>query len=112
MPESISTQILRVIDTSLNRAAEVLRFQEDSARFILNNTELTKQLKNLSHLIMPHVWPFQKQFIQSRDSQGDVGANEGAVKKAGDDSFTVISAILGKDSPEKTVRTLIKKFEV
>ena len=34
------------------------------------------------------------------------------VKKAGADSFTVISAILEKYPPEKAVRTLIKKFEV
>jgi len=75
MPESTSPQILRVIDASLNRAAEGLRFLEDTARFILNDAELTKQLKNLRHGIIPHDWPFQKQLIHSRDSQGDIGAN-------------------------------------
>ena len=75
MPESTSPQTLRVIDASLNRAAEGLRFLEDAARFILNDTELTKQLKTLRHGIIPNDWPFQKQLIQSRDSQGDVGAN-------------------------------------
>ena len=75
MPESTSPQTLRVIDASLNRAAEGLRFLEDSARFILNDAELTKQLKTLRHGIIPNDWPFQKQLIQSRDSQGDIGAN-------------------------------------
>ena len=75
MPESTSPQTLRVIDASLNRAAEGLRFLEDTARFILNDAELTKQLKNLRHGIIPHDWPFQKQLIQSRDSQGDIGAD-------------------------------------
>ena len=36
---------------------------------------LTKQLKTLRHIIITGDWPFQKQLIQSRDSQGDVGAN-------------------------------------
>ena len=75
MSESTSPQTLRVIDASLNRAAEGLRFLEDTARFILNDTELTKQLKALRHNIIPVDWPFQKQLIQSRDSQGDIGAN-------------------------------------
>ena len=74
-PESISPQILRVIDASLNRAAEGLRFLEDSSRFLLNDTDLTKQLKTLRHGIITGDWPFQKQLVQSRDSQGDVGAN-------------------------------------
>ena len=74
-PESISPQTLRVIDASLNRAAEGLRFLEDSARFLLNDADLTKQLKTLRHDIISGDWPFQKQLVQSRDSQGDVGAN-------------------------------------
>ena len=67
--------MLRIIDASLNRAAEGLRFLEDSARFLLNDADLTKQLKTLRHEIIPGDWPYQKQLIQSRDSQGDVGAN-------------------------------------
>ena len=73
--ESGSPQTLRIIDASLNRAAEGLRFLEDSARFLINDTELTKQLKTIRHNIIPNDWPFQKQLIQSRDSQGDIGAN-------------------------------------
>jgi thiamine-phosphate pyrophosphorylase len=33
------------------------------------------------------------------------------VKKAGADSFAVISALLGADSPEKAARSIIKRFE-
>ena len=73
--ESISSQTLRIVDASLNRAAEGLRFLEDSARFLLNDTALTKQLKTLRHVIIANDWPFQKQLIQSRDSKGDIGAN-------------------------------------
>ena len=71
----MSPQTLRIIDASLNRAAEGLRFLEDSARFLLNDPVLTEQLKSLRHVIIASDWPFQKQLLQSRDSQGDVGAN-------------------------------------
>ena len=73
--ESISPQTLRIIDASLNRAAEGLRFLEDSARFLLNDIALTEQLKALRHTLITSDLPFQKRLIQSRDSQGDVGAN-------------------------------------
>ena len=75
IPESVSPQIIRIIDASLNRAAEGLRFLEDAARFILNDAELTKQLKTLRHGIIPADWPFQKQLVQSRDAQRDVGVD-------------------------------------
>jgi thiamine-phosphate pyrophosphorylase len=73
-PESISPQTLRIIDASLNRAAEGLRFLEDTARFLLNDAGLTTQLKTIRHLIITNEWQFQRQLIQSRDAQGDVGA--------------------------------------
>jgi thiamine-phosphate pyrophosphorylase len=73
--ESNTSQIYRVIDASLNRAAEGLRFLEDAARFLLNDTALTEKLKTLRHNLVIGEWDFQKCLIQSRDSQGDVGAN-------------------------------------
>ena len=73
--EPNSNQTLRIIDASLNRAAEGLRFLEDVARFILNDTVLTEQLKTIRHALVTSDWPFQNKLIQSRDSEGDVGAN-------------------------------------
>lgn len=73
--ESSLPQIIRIIDASLNRAAEGLRFLEDCARFLLNNVELTEQLKILRHSLITSDWSFQKQLLQFRDSKGDVGAN-------------------------------------
>jgi len=71
--ESGSSQTFRIIDASLNRAAEGLRFLEDTARFVLNDAALTEQLKTIRHEIITGDWPFHQQLIQSRDSQGDVG---------------------------------------
>jgi len=72
--ESGSPHTYRIIDASLNRAAEGLRFLEDAARFLLNDATLTEQLKAIRHEIVTGDWPFHQQLIQSRDSQGDVGA--------------------------------------
>lgn len=72
--EAVSPQILRIMDASINRAAEGLRFLEDTARFLLNDEPLTRQLKTLRHDIIPTDWPLQKQLVQSRDAAGDVGA--------------------------------------
>lgn len=71
----VSPQLLRIIDANTNRAAEGLRVLEDVARLLLNDDELTRQLKNLRHELVSSDWPFQKQLLQARDSEGDVGAN-------------------------------------
>ena len=42
-----SHDILRIIDASLNRIGEGLRVLEEYARFSLDDTVLTQQLKNL-----------------------------------------------------------------
>ncbi len=66
-------QTLRVIDANLNRIGEGLRFLEDMARFVLNDTNLTQQLKNMRHNLLTSNWAFQQQLLQSRNSAGDVG---------------------------------------
>jgi thiamine-phosphate pyrophosphorylase len=105
MPESTSPQTLRVIDASLNRAAEGLRFLEDSARFILNDKETTKQLKALRHLIISSDWLFQKQLVQSRDSQRDVGADLDV--KGSQDKKSLSSAIVANGRRvQEALRTL------
>jgi thiamine-phosphate pyrophosphorylase len=72
---SPEAQILRIIDANLDRIGEGLRLLEDLARFILNDTNLTQQLKNMRHNLLTTDWPFQQQLLQSRDSAGDVGIN-------------------------------------
>ena len=111
-PESISSQTLRIIDPSLNRAAEGLRFLEDSARFLLNDTELTGQLKTMRHAIVTGDWPFQKQLVQSRDSLGDVGADLDV--EGGKDKKSLASAVVANSRRvQEALRTLeeIAKIE-
>jgi len=67
--------MLRIIDANLDRAGEGLRFLEDVARFLLDDNQLSQQLKTLRHDILRGDWPFHRQLIQSRDSESDVGIN-------------------------------------
>ena len=72
-PESISSQILRIIDANLNRIGEGLRLLEDLARLVLNDAALTQQLKAMRHEILESDLAFQQQLLQYRNSEGDVG---------------------------------------
>ena len=68
-------ETLRIIDANLNRIGEGLRFLEDVARLILNDAVLTGQLKTIRHSILDRDLSFNRQLLQSRDSEGDVGIN-------------------------------------
>jgi len=74
-PEAMSRQRLRIIDANLNRAGEGLHLLEDLARLILNDAELTQQLKTIRHELLRGDLDFNKQLIQSRNSEGDVGVD-------------------------------------
>jgi len=73
--EAMSRARLRVIDANLNRAGEGLHLLEDVARLMLDDAELTQQLKVMRHEILRGDQPFNQQLVQSRDSEGDVGIN-------------------------------------
>jgi thiamine-phosphate pyrophosphorylase len=63
----------RIIDANLNRAGEGLHLLEELARLMLNDAELTRQLKAMRHNILRGDLAFNKALIQSRNSAGDVG---------------------------------------
>jgi len=71
--EAISQQTLRIIDANLNRIGEGLRLLEDVSRLLLNDSVLTQQLKNMRHEMVRGGWTLHQQFLQARDSEGDVG---------------------------------------
>lgn len=66
-----SSGILRVIDANGDRIAEGLRVLEDVARFILNDSPLTEQLKDLRHSLRRYS---STEALSARDSERDVGA--------------------------------------
>jgi len=66
-------QTLRIIDANLNRIGEGLRLLEDLARLLLNDVGLTQQLKNMRHNLVEGDSSFNKQLLQARDAEGDIG---------------------------------------
>jgi len=72
-PEVMSAKTLRIIDANLDRIGEGLRVLEDIARFILNDTPLNQQLKNLRHDLIRGDLSFHRRLLQARDARGDVG---------------------------------------
>ena len=69
----MSRQRLRIIDANLNRAGEGLHLLEELARLVLNDANLSQQLKTIRHEILSGDLSFNQQLIQSRDSESDVG---------------------------------------
>jgi thiamine-phosphate pyrophosphorylase len=67
--------VMRIIDENMNRLAEGLRVLEDMARMVLNDGELTQQLKTLRHNLIRADLPFNLELLRSRDSTTDIGAN-------------------------------------
>ncbi len=65
----------RIIDANLNRASEGLHLLEDLARLMLNDAELARQLKTMRHEIVRGGLAFNKELIQSRNSESDVGVD-------------------------------------
>lgn len=88
MPE----QRLRIIDANLNRAGEGLHLLEDLARMMLNDTELTRQLKTIRHEVLRGDLAFNKELIQARDSESDVGVDIEVVGEKGRELPIIIVA--------------------
>jgi len=66
-------QTLRIIDANCNRIGEGLRFLEDVARFLLNDADLTRQLKTMRHNLVKSLNQFDMASISERNSTTDVG---------------------------------------
>lgn len=63
----------RLLDANLNRSREGLRVIEDVARFLYNDKELCKKLKNLRHNLSKITKSVYPRLVKSRDSKKDVG---------------------------------------
>jgi thiamine-phosphate pyrophosphorylase len=62
----------RVIDANINRAKEGLRVVEDICRFILDNEQLTDQVKNIRHQLTKLIETPDWLLVQARGSDEDV----------------------------------------
>jgi thiamine-phosphate pyrophosphorylase len=75
MPPEHSTDrsTYRILDASANRAREALRVMEDFTRFVLDDSGLSKNLKELRHDLAGATEPFLAAAIVHRDTAADVG---------------------------------------
>jgi thiamine-phosphate pyrophosphorylase len=71
----VHQQILRIIDANVNRISEGLRVLEDVARFVVEDVELSRQLKTIRHQLNSSMEEIGLHVIGTRDAEGDVGAN-------------------------------------
>lgn len=70
----LASGVERVIDANFNRAKEGLRVCEDTARFILDDKDLTAGYKNVRHELTAAAEAFGlRTIVRSRDVTGDVG---------------------------------------
>ena len=69
----ISSQTLRIIDANLNRIGEGLRVLEDIARLLLDDADLSQQLKDMRHEMVKVDLSLEQQFLKARNSEADVG---------------------------------------
>lgn len=64
----------RIIDANANRAREAMRVLEEAARFLVQDPELSQQLKTLRHDFTHALAPLDS-LILDRDTPGDVGTS-------------------------------------
>ena len=66
----------RILDANLNRGREGLRVVEDVVRFVLDDAELSSQIKTVRHEVTSLVRQLpldELELLSARDSKGDVG---------------------------------------
>ncbi len=73
----ISSHILRALDANIDRATEGLRVIEDVARFVLDDAEITAEVRDLRHRIAHGVSSIDFQLVGARRPEEDVGAAPG-----------------------------------
>jgi len=70
----MALRALRIIDANLNRASEGLRLLEDVARFLLNDAEISQQLRGVRHNLAQEAKLAGVRLLSQRDSEHDVAA--------------------------------------
>ncbi len=87
-------QVYRVVDANLNRAREGLRVLEEIARFVLDDVDLTANLKDIRHnlnTLVSEASNLRYDIIHSRDSEGDVGAGSWTKRESARDSLFALA---------------------
>ena len=75
--------VFRLLDANFNRASEGLRVAEDTARFVLDDADLSASLKSMRHDVAGMAVAMGLSLLSGRDSIGDVGRESGIRVGAG-----------------------------
>lgn len=65
----------RIIDANLNRGNEALRILEEIARFLLDNKDLSEELKTMRHQLSMVQDADYTELLMARDTENDIGVN-------------------------------------
>lgn len=86
----------RIIDANANRVREALRVLEEAARFIVQDTTLSQQLKQMRH-DFSQALPDARELMTHRDTPGDVGTGlTTAAEQTRQDLPSVVAAAGGR----------------
>lgn len=79
LSEQEQKRIARIIDVNANRLREGLRVTEEITRLVLNDTGLTRRLKEKRHVAgdLVQKLPMAEALLEARDSESDVGVQKG-----------------------------------
>jgi thiamine-phosphate pyrophosphorylase len=69
--------VYRLLDANFNRATEGFRVAEDTARFVLDDGDLSSSLKSMRHELAGMAKTIGLDLLSGRDSSGDVGRETG-----------------------------------
>lgn len=86
---TLSPELLRVIDANINRLKEAIRVVEDITRYYLNSKPLSSQLKELRHRVKIEGI---KNLLDARDSINDVLKTSTDSEMQRDDLQSIITA--------------------
>ncbi|MCE5250662.1 thiamine phosphate synthase [bacterium] len=104
----LQKSILRLIDASLNRAAEGIRVLEDTARMLFDDEALTRAVKDIRHELAQVVKSeksLDSLLLASRGSDSDVlRSGETRSERTRDDILSIVKANAGRT--EEALRTL------
>lgn len=112
-PPPAEPAVLRLIDANANRAREALRVMEDYARFVLDNADLSRTLKELRHDLAAAIGAILPQAILHRDTPGDVGALHSTEDELYRDSVADVVTAAGKRLGEalRAIEEYLKTFD-
>ncbi|MFA7235702.1 MAG: thiamine phosphate synthase [Phycisphaeraceae bacterium] len=95
---------LRILDANANRAREALRVLEDAARFLLDDSQLSSQFKQLRHDLAAALAPFPDLPLH-RDTPHDVGTRITTPSESHRPNIASVTTAAGKRLTE-ALRTL------